>query len=74
MSVDDHKGDAGCRVVMDSRHRLRSKVNSLAQRQIKALRAAMVVGMTSEEAKEYDERQRSLGMLMKISLVGEGSG
>lgn len=66
MSADEHKRDAAFTVVTQSRDPLRRKVNSLAQRQIKALRAAMVQGMTSEEAREYEERQRSLGMLMKM--------
>ena len=49
---------------MRQAHRLRQEMNTLARRQLKALRAAMVEGMTREQAEEYDKRHRRIAQIM----------
>ncbi len=42
---------------------LRREFNMLAEQQIEALKTATFVGMTGEQAKEYDARQRRINDL-----------
>ena len=38
-------------------HRLKEEIDKLTEQQIQALRSATCLGMTTDEAKEYEERR-----------------
>jgi hypothetical protein len=44
-------------------HDLKEEIDRLTQEQVKALRMAVFVGMTSGEAQEYDERRTRITRL-----------
>jgi hypothetical protein len=41
-------------------HRLKEEIDKLTREQAKALELATFVGMTTDEAKEYDQRRRAI--------------
>ena len=46
-------------------HRLERQIDALADQHQKALQSAMYLGMTSDEAKECDERRTTINALME---------
>ena len=50
---------------VDSVERLKQKIDTLAEKQAEALRAATYIGMTSDDAKEYDDRRNHILTLIK---------
>ena len=68
----NYKGDWVSRRKTDAKDRLRHEVNTLAKRQVKALRRAMRGGMTLVEAREYDNRHNKIADLMKSLAESNG--
>jgi uncharacterized protein YeaC (DUF1315 family) len=51
-------------------HQLKQEIDTLTEEQAQALRTAVYVGMTPEEAREYDERrQRITQMVQELALL-----
>ena len=46
-------------------HRVKGKIDRLTEQQSDALKRAIYLGMTTEEAKKYDERQRQITELVQ---------
>ena len=46
-------------------HRLKQEIDRLTEEQAEALKAATYLGMTSEQAKHYDERRRNITKLVQ---------
>jgi hypothetical protein len=44
----------------DAIHRLKEEIDKLTEQQTEALRMATFVGMTTDEAKEYEERREKI--------------
>ena len=45
-------------------HRLKEKIDTLTEQQTSALHNAIYVGMTPDEAKEYDARRQKISQLI----------
>jgi hypothetical protein len=53
-------------------HRLKEEIDKLTQIQSEALRTATYLGMTTDEAKEYEERrERILGYVKDLKILEE---
>jgi hypothetical protein len=46
-------------------HGLKQEINNLTTQQTEALQKAVFVGMTPDEAKEYDERRRRISKYIR---------
>ena len=46
-------------------HRVKGKIDTLTEQQSDALKRAIYLGMTTDEAKKYDERQRQITELVQ---------
>jgi hypothetical protein len=46
-------------------HQLKQQIDELAEQQMDALKMATYVGMTPEEAKEYDQRREKITALVE---------
>jgi hypothetical protein len=46
-------------------HRLKQQIDALTQQQTQALRQATYLGMTTDEAKEYDARRNEITRLAR---------
>lgn len=68
----NYKGDWVSRRKTDAKDRLRHEVNTLARRQVKALKLAMREGMTLVKAREYDSRHKKIAELMKTLAESGG--
>lgn len=56
----------------DAIHRLKEEINRLTKEQDEDLKMAVDVGMTPDEAKEYDERkQRILAYVQQLAILTE---
>jgi beta-phosphoglucomutase-like phosphatase (HAD superfamily) len=49
----------------DTVHRVKGQLDKLTERQSAALKRAIYLGMTTDEAKKYDERQRQITELVQ---------
>lgn len=57
---------------MDAVHRVKGEIDRLTEQQSDALKRAIYLGMTTDEAKEYDERQRQITELVQeLTLLAE---
>ena len=55
---------------VDAVHRLKQEIDRLTEQQAKALQAAIYLGMTPDQAKEYDERRKQITELIsQLSLL-----
>lgn len=55
---------------VDAIHRLKQEIDRLSQEQSDALKSATYVGMTPDEAKEYDARRQKITQLVQeLSLL-----
>jgi hypothetical protein len=52
-------------------HRLKNEIDALTDVQIEALKQATYVGMTPDEAKQYDERRKKIAHLIRELTVLE---
>jgi hypothetical protein len=53
-------------------HRIKQEIDAMTAQQIDALKLATYLGMTPEEAQEYDERRKQITALVKeLSLLEE---
>jgi hypothetical protein len=50
---------------MDAVHRVKGQLDKLTEQQSAALKRAIYLGMTTDEAKKYDERQRQITELVQ---------
>jgi hypothetical protein len=56
----------------DAIHRLKEEIDKLTGQQFEALQLATLVGMTPDEAQEYDQRrQRILGYVQDLKILEE---
>ena len=46
-------------------HRVKQEIDKLTEEQVEALKQATFVGMTPDEAKEYDERRKRITVLVQ---------
>ena len=46
-------------------HQLKQEIDRLTEEQTEALKSATYVGITAEEAQEYDERRKNITRLVK---------
>ena len=46
-------------------HRIKEEIDRLTEEQVKALKAATYVGMTPNEAKDYDARREKINKLIR---------
>ena len=54
-------------------HRVKGKIDRLTEQQSDALKRAIYLGMTTDEAKKYDERQRQITELVQeLTLLEQG--
>lgn len=57
---------------LDAIHRLKEEIDRLTEQQTEALRTATFLGMTTDEAKEYEERkQKILGYVQDLKMLEE---
>ncbi len=55
-----------------SKHRLKEEIERLSEQQGEALKTAMFVGMTTDEAKEFDKRGNRITKLVKeLAMVSK---
>ena len=50
-------------------HRLKREIDQLTQEQVEALKSATYLGMTAEQAKQYDERRKNITRLVQQWLL-----
>ena len=46
-------------------HKLKQQVDTLTEQQMEALKQATYLGMTSDEAKEYDQRRKRITKMVQ---------
>jgi hypothetical protein len=49
--------------------RLRQEIDRLREKQFKALKEATFVGMTPDEAKEFDERSKAIASILEKLMI-----
>ena len=55
---------------VDAIHRLKQEIDQLSEQQSEALKSATYLGMTPDEAKEYDARRQKITQLVQeLSLL-----
>ena len=55
---------------VDAVHRLKQEIDRLTEQQAKALQAAIYLGMTPDQAKEYEQRRKEITELIsQLSLL-----
>jgi type IV secretory pathway protease TraF len=55
-------------------HRLKKEIDLLAQEQIEAMKTATFIGLTADEAKEYEDRRgRILELVKQLRVLEEAA-
>ena len=59
---------------LDTVHRLKEEIDRLTEEQIEAMKMATFAGLTTDEAKEYEERRaKILALVKELRLLEEAA-